>query len=417
MKKLLIINGAGASIDFGMPTVKNIDEWFEQWALETVPLSLGLGKSLYIWAKEQLKEYCRTNPNNWEDKILNFENLLYTLQLLGELENDRRWKRHNNRINPFVTLQPFPMVRRFGKEKAADGDDFHFLHGYLIDKLLTILRKRCASLDVDKPDQVHNLRQFLTMLQVEFDLGILNLNYDNVLLTAMPDLQTGFDKVSGMFDRAQLYDDHWNFCYHLHGSVHFDMRGGVDTEMHKIVWNKDLRSQFAGNSIGRSGNFSGEGIMHLNSSIIAGLDKANQLLREPFAEYFMQIGRLVYEADAILFMGYGFSDWHLNRLFSFIRYDKSKQRKVVILDWASDTQDGLHFRHDPWSLAVFETVPFNGREMGSGTKGFSEPNPAIYYKKRKAFEISANSNYPLAVWYNGMLDACQTPERFLQQLR
>ena len=37
-KKLLIIVGAGASIDFGMPTVKKIDNLFETWGKEILPL-------------------------------------------------------------------------------------------------------------------------------------------------------------------------------------------------------------------------------------------------------------------------------------------------------------------------------------------------------------------------------------------
>jgi len=417
MKKLLIITGAGASIEFGMPTVRIIDEWFDNWAKEALPLASDPNDSLYAWMKRQEKEYCKSNPNNWHDKILNFENLLYTLQLLGELEKDRRWKHFNNRLNPFISLEPFPNLIRYGKEKSADGDDFHYLHAHLVDELLSKLRQQCASLPADKPNEIIALRDFLTALRRDFEIGVLNLNYDNVVLTALPDLQTGFNSTTGSFDRSQIYGPKWNFCFHLHGSVHFDMKGGKDTEMHKIVWNNDLRLPFTSNAGGRSGNFSGEGTMHLNSNIIAGLDKANQvLMREPFAEYYMQIGRLIYEADAILFMGYGFSDWHLNRLFPFIRYDQNKRRKVVILDWASDTQGGLHFRHDPWSMAVFQTVPFNGREMGSGGKSFVEPNPAIHYKRRKSFEKSCNPEYPLAVWYNGLLEATKYPERFIEQL-
>jgi NAD-dependent SIR2 family protein deacetylase len=45
MKKLLIITGAGASLDFGMPSVAEIDKLFEKWACEIAPLASNPNKS------------------------------------------------------------------------------------------------------------------------------------------------------------------------------------------------------------------------------------------------------------------------------------------------------------------------------------------------------------------------------------
>jgi hypothetical protein len=415
-KKLLIINGAGASLDFGMLGVAQIDSRFETWAQELVPLSDDSDKSLYSWVKEQLESYCSRNTNNWKDRIINFENILYTLQFLSELGNDRQRQHFNQRLNPFIDLRPFPTVVRYGGTKAADGDDFRLLHTQLVDRLLIEMRKQCSTLASDKPAELEQLGSFLGSLRQQFELGIINLNYDNVLTTAMPDLRTGFDPSTGLFDRAQLYRSDWHFCYHPHGSVHFDMHGGKDTEMHKIVWNSDLTTTFKGNASGRSGNFTGEGMMHLTSSIIAGLDKANQVLREPFAQYYMLLDRLLYESDAILFIGYGFGDWHLNKLFPFIRYDPTKTRKVVILDWANKDTGGLYYRHDAWSSALFQTIPFNGRKMGIGKQQFTEPKPAVYFKNRKLLEKSADPDHPLAVWYNGLLAACAHADLIQKEL-
>ena len=232
----------------------------------------------------------------------------------------------------------------------------------------------------------------------------------------MPELRTGFDPGSGEFKREQLYDNNWNFCYHLHGSVHFDMRHTGNTPMHQVFWNSDLNSAFSSNSSGRNNNFTLEGIPHLNSGIIAGLDKANQTLSEPFGQFFANTDKLIYKSDAILFLGYGFNDLHLNRKFPFIRYDKSKTRKVVIVDFAKDEVDGLNFRWDGWTYGVFSTLPYNGREMGSG-KRIGEPHLVAHYKNRKRMEKSSNKDLPLAVWYNGMLEACRNPDIVLEELR
>jgi hypothetical protein len=55
-KKLLIITGAGASIEFGMPSVTDIDALLEAWGIEILPLKDDNTKSLYSWERS----ICRT---------------------------------------------------------------------------------------------------------------------------------------------------------------------------------------------------------------------------------------------------------------------------------------------------------------------------------------------------------------------
>lgn len=412
MKKLLIVAGAGASIEFGMPSVSAIDDLFDNWALEILPLKDDRSKSLYTWVKEQLSDYASQNPRNRMGAIMNFESVLYTIQTLSGLHRDIDWHKFNNRAMPFVDLKDTPEVIRFEQEKVANGDDFGLLYSYLIDKLLVHFREKCATLSADKAAELDLLRDFFNELKTKFEIGFVNLNYDNVIISALPDLETGYDINSGEFSRNRLIHPNWNFCYHMHGSVHFDMRGS-ETEMHKIFWNNDLTSTFSGNSSGRSGVNTTEGTQHVQSAIITGLDKANQILREPFGSYFMRVDQLVNEADAVLFLGYGFADMHLNQVFPFMRHD-GKERKVVVIDWAADDQDGLSFRHDDWTYGLFQTVPYNGHEMNDGVS--RESNSASYYKQNNILEKSSNPEYPLAVWYNGLLEACRNPQAIIDEL-
>jgi hypothetical protein len=97
-----------------------------------------------------------------------------------------------------------------------------------------------------------------------------------------------------------------------------------------------------------------EGISYPTSPIVAGYGKTQQILRQPFRTYFAQVSRLVHEADSLLFLGYGFSDLHLNVAFSEVR---DRHRPVVVVDWAADDQDPLQFRHDSWSYNLFKTLP------------------------------------------------------------
>ena len=414
MKKLLIVVGAGASVEFGMPSVAAIDKLLEEWALGIMPIHDGVG-SLYSWFKEKYGSYAKRNERNEVWSLSNFENILFAIQSISALLKDIENGIFKSKIGGFVEVIDFPLVKRFGKIKKADGNDLSNLHSHLIDNLLEYFRELCSKLEENKKEEINALRNFLQLLESEFEIGVINFNYDNVILSAMPSLKTGFDKDSGEFERSIVYEKNWNFCYHLHGSVHFDMKGGKNqTQMHKILWNDDLNSQFSQNSSGRNGNSTSEGLGHLNTNIIAGLDKVNQVLREPFGTYFMQLDRLAYEADAILFMGYGFNDLHLNKIMPFIRYDESKRRKVVVISWASDDEDGLSFRHDEWSSNLFATIPVNAREMGNGKN--SLPQPVSYFKSSKTLEKSLNPAYPLAIWYNGMLEACNNPTRIIQEL-
>jgi NAD-dependent SIR2 family protein deacetylase len=54
MKKLLIIIGAGASLDFGMPSVTEIDKLFNSWASRHLPLANNERENLYTWVKDKV---------------------------------------------------------------------------------------------------------------------------------------------------------------------------------------------------------------------------------------------------------------------------------------------------------------------------------------------------------------------------
>lgn len=413
MKKLLVITGAGASLEFGMPSVNQIDTLLEEWSKIDFPLHSDTNKSLYSWVKEMYSNYLAKNKlprhNNFS-----FEDTLFLIQNISALGKDELRQQFKNPLNGFLKMEEFPEITSFGSVHKANSDDFYFLHSRLVDKLVQHFRVKCATLSNDKRAELDKLISFFKELKKDFSLGFINLNYDNVILSALPDLTTGFESGTGEFNRSTLYKDDWNFCYHLHGSIHFDMQGDGEYDMHKIKWNNDIDSIFSQNSSGRNSNSTREGLSHLTSSIITGLDKTNQLLREPFGQYFMQIDRLIYEADSILFIGYGFSDSHLNSFFPFIRWDKVKTRKVVVIDWASNHGDCMHFRGDDWSNGVFKTIPVNGFEMGDGNAEI--PYSIQYYKDNCLFEKSMNPKFPLAIWYGGLLEACKYPNKILQEL-
>ncbi len=410
-KKLLIVAGAGASIEFGMPSVREIDGLFEQWAMQIAHIS-GQDKSLYTYVKEVSNAYYSRNKRNRLDVLSNFERTLFTIQTLHSIVTDKEG-RFNHNLAAFVDMKEFPEIIKFRNEIGrVEGFDFHHLYSRLIDQLLQLFRSRCMALATQRSSELQRLAKLIQALQSHFEIGVVNLNYDTVLLSACPSLKTGFDPVTGLFDKKIVYSSEWDFIYHLHGSVHFDLKGQKH-DMHQIMWNPDLNSTFAQNSSGRSDDTTTEGNSHIHSAIITGLDKTNQLLKEPFMTYYSQTVRLAYEADAILFLGYGFGDRHLNRCFNYNRFDE-KRRKIVVVDWANMDEDGLQFRQDHWTYGLFSAVPYNAHEML--VAGSRIPYPAHHFKKKNTFERSANPELPMSVWYNGLLAACDNHQLILDEL-
>lgn len=92
----------------------------------------------------------------------------------------------------------------------------------------------------------------------------------------------------------------------------------------------------------------------------------------------------------------------MNAAFSEVR---NRRRPVVVVDWADNNQDPLPFRNDAWTYQLFKTLPANADRMSA--PGHIAPASIADLKAENEVEASNDPNYPLAVWYNGLLAACQ----------
>tara|TARA_R110002049_G_scaffold260611_1_gene436516 strand:+ start:1432 stop:1827 length:396 start_codon:yes stop_codon:yes gene_type:complete len=118
MKKLLIVLGAGASIEFGMPSVSEIDKLFERWASDNYSLkNKEESKNLYTWLKEKIQIHRKENAKTGIKYELNFETLLFTMQNISSISNEENID-YNKSLKAFIKLNEFPeIITRYRKEK------------------------------------------------------------------------------------------------------------------------------------------------------------------------------------------------------------------------------------------------------------------------------------------------------------
>jgi len=250
----------------------------------------------------------------------------------------------------------------------------------------------------------------------------VTLNYDDIVYRAMPGLETGFDSAGRFFDERVTQRRTWPCILHLHGSVHFDMRDDYTDFMgfggfHEIHWQEDLCGQFNQNASGRSSIPTVEGPVFPTSSIVAGYGKTQQILRRPFRTYFGELDRLVAQCDAAMFLGYGFADIHFN--FAFEKFRDSRRRPIVVIDLAANTAmnaNGIEMAGEHQTVSSVLGL-FRTQKSLMSSLGYRIPNTVANLKKAREFEISDDPDTPLAIWYNGMLSACDNVDRVLVRLR
>lgn len=401
-KKLMVVLGAGASVELGMPSVTDIDSLFHSWALEDeFALANNSCQSLYGYICDNINRYYFPNPRPKLAKLTNYEEVLYTIFQLSSILTDENL---NFPMNAFLSLEDFPRIWSFGKEKKVNGDDFRHLGSLLVDRLIKEFRCQCISIEENITSEFICFKDFIGQLLQDYDVAFISLNYDNLVTRACSNLFTGFDPGTGVFCPGKVYDRvNWDLIYHLHGSVHFDMKI-AGNDMHTITWNRDLTSPFTQNSFGRNFQDTPEGIKMPTSVIVADYGKAYQIQRPPFRTYYSQIDEMAEKSEAFLFLGYGFNDLHLNNCFKGIRKG-SRPRPVVVIDWASDAEPSLSQRQDLWSYNLFRTIPGNASEMAA--KGHTCSALICELKENNEFEVSTNPSYPLSVWYGGFIEACR----------
>ncbi len=397
-KKLLITVGAGASLSFGLPSVDQVDSLLDAQALKWFPLASDPTRSLYGFIRDELNSYYANNSQKETRRWVNFEDVLYQVNQLAAFITDNTFQ---NGANALLHAVKLPDVLWYGKKvKTVDADMLNDLAASMQDAIVEHFIDVCADAPNTQKDNIAHLKSILDALSDEFDIGIVTLNYDNIFSLARPDLYTGFNETTGEFEPQKVLNrSEWNFIYHAHGSIHFSM-DMTPADMHRIEWRKTLENGHGSQSAGRNGQTFLEGTNFPTSIIIAGYGKTLQMLRQPFRTFFAQVNRLVLDADALLFIGYGFGDLHLNAAFSEAG---NRPRPSAVLTWGTGKDLPYAMRTDAWSYNMSLTVPTRVRTTDVTEEG--SPRFIDDLNATGDFEVIKDADFPLSIWYGGLMSS------------
>jgi hypothetical protein len=390
--RLLILRGAGSSVEYGIPGTAQINNHLltdaAAWADRT-------GQADFYkqaWHASFRDPYYTGDTyglQNFEDALALMPRLMY-------------WK--TQKRDPFSRLL-LNTEFNFKTKPIEEYDDFKsradifYQYTEMIYSLGTLVALACSKIS---PHDVDDHRQFLQILSERFNICIFDLNYDNISDLSFPSYFDGFrgDHFFARDVHAKLFGGE---LYHLHGSIYFDSVQDEDGMGSMIIKRSTISTS---NSYMRHNSFEDERFDNLitpRSSIITGGFKTDQILGEPFSTYFSSLIRRVNECDAILICGYGFTDQHINGIIENRMRSTDNCPAVMILDYCHD-ENYFVDRSGIWAYNVRRTFRVSSHHFfRSVYKSEGRQYSKAYFKGRRKLEVAENG--ALALWRYGFRDA------------
>lgn len=407
-RRLLVLLGAGASVEQKIPGVDDLNkamlQWADAWGRAGTARHPQPDVYRHVW--EKLGQYYARAPKPALSPKPNFE------RALADMLSLEAWLREPPYGTTWREALGWPGANGALPPATTDASVRHQTTTLMVH-LAEHMRAAARGVLTTTPSMIA-YRAFFTALEAEFELGIFSLNYDDLIVQALPQLRTGFDH-AGRFEPMSVHaPSAWGFVYHLHGSVHYTLKTTAGIPKH-IRWVDDLThsDEFYDGGVGLSGN-EGEGDIHLpRTTLIAGGHKLSQLMYEPHKSYYAALIRSMYEADAVLIAGYGFADEHVNRALEGRFAMANPKPPAVVLDYRDVSADWLEADHaGPWTAPMARSLAV---ESHFGPEGHRSPWSVGELRAQWLFE--ADERERVWVWHHGFLSASKRLEMIINVLR
>ncbi|APP85567.1 hypothetical protein BI317_16690 [Xanthomonas hortorum pv. gardneri] len=319
-KRAVVIMGAGASVDFGIPATVGFGEIIDEviasdrWCQHTG------GAQAYEDVKKALVEYYHGNTAE-----AHFERVYHVLH---ELDSFHRTLGAVPKFSPVMLpfLKPVMNHSQMALRAASR---------CMLETIYRATSKFC-----DEPKQpLDSMRDFFQQLESRFVPRIYTTNYDDFVQQATGNgYFSGFTEDSGNYLRfnARDYWANWDVpgLFHLHGSIHMgECLDFAHSSIGEIVWYPERSEAVKHNSASSSDVSRMDGTGLQRGAILTGLDKLNRLQQLPFAFYYAGLSRELVEADLIIVIGSGLADLHLNTWINAARSQRPELPLLYIGFW------------------------------------------------------------------------------------
>ena len=383
-KRALILAGAGASLEFGVPSTTDLTKAIETRVRDDKRLQECGGGHAYLQISQALAGYLEDGEHavNFEHIYHCAHELLFTFEPIPGAVNEYR-----------PLLVPFITRRIAAKQQALRA---------LVERMAKfIFAEVSVACNKQPKTNLRPLAAFLAKLREHHITRIYTTNYDDFLLQAAPDLYTGFDSAprpdAKGFDGQEFWQKTDADCvFHLHGSVHlgFGLPQTRDADLGTLHWFDDRAEALRYASYSGSGERRMDGSETLRTSVITGLDKLSHLQHQPFSDYYASITRDAMVADIIYVLGSGLSDLHLNARLRNARRKNPKPPLIFVDYWPNSFLEDTAFKTgaDRKTREMFHALhmrvnydSYGGDKYGSGWTLAKDRTCAIWDKGFLAF--------------------------------
>lgn len=324
-KRALIVFGAGASVEYGIPVTSEFTQIItDKINLEPKYKEQGIA-DVYNYVKDTLVDFYK------EEHQAHFERIYHVLhELYAHYHQEGAAAKFSPVMAPFLAkTRDLDKIKILAAAKAIIEIIYH--------EVSAVCERNTCSLEP--------LKQFFAQVEDRYIPRIYTTNYDNFVGQATEGKYfTGFNRKLNDLNlfNAESFFQQWNTpcLYHLHGSIHFGFPAPYTKaiRMGELAWFEDTAEALRHAFITASGVPKMDGTVIERTSIITGLEKLGRLQQNPYAFYYSEFSRDAMAADVIFVMGSGLADLHLNKWIKEVRIAKPKTPIVFVGFW-KDLED------------------------------------------------------------------------------
>jgi hypothetical protein len=376
MKRAMVLLGAGASVEFKVPSTGSLTNKIENEVMADGFMKMTGGDAAFQTIKAGLAGYLQKPGNvNFEQIYHCAHELIFTCPPpLGAYDEFK------------PVMQPFVSNTTGLTEEALRA-----LCGKMVEIIFREVSSSCDGCTLDlKP-----LARFVEALRADYVTRVYTTNYDDLLLQAVPELYTGFDATLTSGPKRFEVDSYWrkecwDGIFHLHGSVRMGFTHPPHGEIGELLWFDNrtealVHSSFSGSSPRRM-----DGTSVLRTAVITGLEKLSRVQQRPFSHFYSMMARDAMRSDIIFVIGSGLADLHLNTWLAEARSRSPKPPLLFVDYWPSGFENDAYFVADRKTIALFHrlqvhvTADYPGNRVGNWIVS-KDGNAAIWAKGFQAF--------------------------------